>query len=170
MDTATPELATIVARLDKMERRNRILTWTAITSVVLSLAAIASLIASLFPSAAMHKPNHIDVSSVMFWDKGAAPTIGLTAHPPDDKSVALELSDRIWGGPRGQMLLDNDQTAFEIWDEHYKRRVVLRWAKDESGLTLFDDKYRKRVELLCTKDGPVLRLLDENAQPIFSKP
>jgi hypothetical protein len=170
MHTPTPELAALVARLDKVERRNRLLIWVVSASVLVSLAAIATLTARLLPPTPTHPPQHVDVSSLTLWEKGEVPTIALRANRPDDKSVAIELSDRIWGGARGHVLLDNDQTAIELWDENYKPRVILRWAKDDSGLILLDDKHRKRVELLCTKDGPVLRLLDENAQPIFSKP
>ena len=170
MHASSQELASLEARLVKVERQNRLLTWSLGALTVISVAVIVTLAVSLLSATPRHSVQHVDASSLILWEQGARLTIDLRAYPPDDHSVALEMSDRIWGAPRGQVLLDHNQTALVLWDDEHNPRIVLRYSKDESGLTLLDEKHKKRAELLCTKEGPVFRLLDENEQPVFSKP
>jgi hypothetical protein len=171
MHPPSQELAALEARLVKVERHNRLLTWSLGALTVLSLAVIVTLAVSLLAATPKPSVQHIDASSLILWEQGARPTINLGAYyRPDDNSVALQMSDRIWGASRGHVLLDHNQTALVLLDDEHNPRIVLRYSKDESGLTLLDEKQKKRAELLCTKEGPVFRLLDENEQPVFSKP
>ncbi len=135
------ELRAVMARVEKLERQNRLMKIAGLVLITLGGAAV------LLGQAAPNR-NVVDAHEVLIRDKEGNVRIRLDAKWDDGPSVVLY----DWKGQERANL-------------HVEHSIHGGRPYDEPGLTLFDVREQRRVFLASTSVGPTLALIDSRNKP-----
>ena len=128
MTSPTPDLAAVVARLEKVERQNRRLKTAGIAVLVLAAAG-------LLMGQAMPKARTVEAEGFVLKDERGEVRAKLAM---DKGRPMLALSDE-HGMPRVGLLVDKDGPMLGMGDEYGMPRVELSVSKEGPRLILADD-------------------------------
>jgi hypothetical protein len=159
MTAQAPELAAVVARLEKVEQQNRKLKRVGV--VVLALA-----VAGMVMGQAMPRARILEAREFLLKDPAGKVRGTLSV---DKAGPGLALVDEN-GKLRAALAVYKDGPRLGLLDENEKLRVELAAVKAGLWLDLYDENGKPRVGLRVDKDGPMLRLLDENGKTIWRQP
>ena len=160
MTAQAPELAAVVARLEKVEQQNRRLKTVGI--VVLALA-----VAGMVMGQAMPRARIVEAEGFVLKDGAGKVRAKLYVVGKDGPGLALldeNGKDRAWLG------VGKYGPRLTVYDENGKDRVGLGVSKYGAGLTVYDENGKDRAWLGVGKYGPRLVQYDENGKTIWSTP
>jgi hypothetical protein len=153
MTAQVPDLASVVARLEKVERQNRQLKM--VGGMVLALAVAGMVMGQALPSARV-------VEAEGFVLKDAAGKVRAELSVDGEGAKLLLGSEN--GKSRAMLNVDKDGPALTLFDENAKLRAWLAVFKDGPRLALRDESEKVRVGLSVDGDRPRLRLYDEKSK------
>jgi hypothetical protein len=180
MTAQAPELAAVVARLEKVERQNRRLRGAGIAVVVLAAAG-------LLMGQAMPKERIVGAEGFQLKDRHGMLRAELVV---DKDGPGLHLRDDN-GKERAKLAVTKDGPRLALYDEDGQGRVWLTALKGEAGLDLedhgntrvhlsthagetrllvSDEKGQGRARLDVIRDRTWLALYDEKGKTIWSTP
>ena len=175
MTSPTPDLAAVMARLEKVERQNRGLKTAGIAVLVLTVVG-------LLMGQAMPRARIVEAEGFLLKDGAGKVWGGLGV---DENASRLFLADEkgktraeLSGSKYGSMLLLRDEngkgraslvllkfnSGLELYDENRKFGAMLNVNEDGPRLSLHDENRKGRVGLGVDKDGPRLGLYDEKGK------
>jgi len=146
MDSYTPSLADLEARLAKLERQNRTLKRLGLLFLLIAGSGFLVAQAPRKPPSAAPAPA-----------TGAASYDTLVVH-------RLELRDKA-GKLRGVWTAEDGYLGLALYDTAGMPRAELTLTIVGPALDLYDDVGKSRIELMVTADGPHLMLLDAAGKP-----
>jgi hypothetical protein len=159
MTAQTPDLAAVVARLEKVERQNRRLRGAGIAVLVLAVAG-------LLMGQAMPRARKVEAERFLLEDETGKVRAMLMV---DKDGPGLFLYDEN-GKTRFGASVDKDGSGLGLLDENGNPRVALVVGTDGPILTLTDENGKGRTTLAVPKKGPKLALIDQNGKLIWSRP
>lgn len=170
---ADSSMASVLDRLDRLERENDRLRYVNLWWKRLGLLAAVALAALTlgFPD----RP-----AATQAQERGGAPA----PHPPTPETIRLGLGTKVVESEQyllrdesGTLLatLATNQDGTPTVGLHGKdqaARLFLRVDPDgEPGIIFFDKDGRRPVELVVSRDGaPVLKVIEKDGQPLFGPP
>jgi hypothetical protein len=198
MTTQTPDLATVLERVERLERQNR---WLKTSGGVLALLVLSLLPFSLglLSLSEWLGPGRIVAREFLLVDEGGRRRALLRSAGGE---AALELYGA-HGTPRVELAAQNEQSRLGLYEANGQTQVALTTGKERPGLLVGDMplqgkvaeqatlgvgeggpklafinvqwerdimKTVERIILATTKDGPRFSLRDVNGKPVFSKP
>lgn len=160
MTSPIPELAAVVARLDKVERQDRKLRRAGIAVLVLAAAGL------LMGGQAMPKARTVEAESFVL--KDGAGKIRAELNLRKDMPV-LVLYDE---NGKFRVMLDafKDGPGLILADENGKPRAALAVSKVGPALILRDDNGKTRAGLDVLENEPELHLDDETGKTVWRAP
>jgi hypothetical protein len=159
MTAQAPEVAAVLARLEKVERQNRRLRGAGIAVFVLAAAG-------LLMGQAMPKARIVEAEGFQLKD-GQGKVRAELVVDKDGPRMALRDEN---GKTRVGLFVDKEGQVLAMTDENGELRAELSVSKDGQGLYLSDETGKPRATLNVSKVGPVLALYDENGKRIWSQP
>lgn len=158
------EFEVLVARVEKLERRVRVV----VAGWVLSVTAFVIL--GVAVQQATSQPEVLRARHIMVVDAAGRPRIALSVTP--DGSSVLGFRDAAGQVRIGLLVLPNGSPALEFRDAAGRPRIGLSAAPDgTSVLDLRDAAGRVRIMLGLTRDGePLLGLYDAARRRLFAAP
>jgi hypothetical protein len=160
----TPELQSVLDRLEEVERRNRGPRLTALIAMVLSLAALAAVAARVVPSAtapapASSAPGVVEASRLLLKDADGHVRGGMEV----DRSGVVKLVIGSQDGRSGAALLlanPNGTVQLQLRSPSGVVRVALN-GTSEPSVTLTSDDSRSSAALLTRTGSPGQLLLSD---------
>jgi len=142
MTSPTPDLAEVMARVEKVERRNR---WLLVAVGLAAVGvALAWALANTTPTAQAQGAKVIRANQFIVEDET--------------------------GNLRAMLNVDKAGPGLTLGDENGDTRVMVAVSQGIPGVVLRDENGKIRVMLAAMKEGPTLSLADATGKWIWSQP